>query len=52
MTLGMLFLVIALIFFFLAGTGLGLPEGKATAWGLFALALGILLSGVPLPLGR
>jgi hypothetical protein len=48
----MIFLVIALLFFFMAGTGLGLDTPRATAWGLFSLTLGILLSGIPLGVGR
>lgn len=47
MSLGMVFYVIALIFFFLAGIGFALPG--ALAWGLFALTLGLLLSGVRIP---
>jgi hypothetical protein len=44
--LGSLFFVIAMLFFFLAGIGVLIPNG--VAWGLFSLCLGLLLSGVPL----
>ena len=47
MSLGMVFYVIALIFFFLAGIGTLIPG--ALAWGLFSLTLGLLLSGVRVP---
>jgi hypothetical protein len=47
MSLGMLFFVIALIFFFLDGIGVLVP--RALAWGLFAFTLGMLLNGVMLP---
>ncbi len=48
MSVGTLFYVIALILFFLAGIGATMIPA-ATTWGLFALTLGLLLSGVPLP---
>jgi len=48
MSLGTLFYVIALIIFFLAGIGTGIPN--PVIWGLFALTLGLLLSGVALPI--
>lgn len=52
MTVGMLFLLIALIFFFLAAIEVGLPWQKSVACGLFALTLGTMLSGIPIPWGR
>ncbi len=48
MNIGTLFFVIALIIFFLAGIGTGIPN--PVIWGLFALTLGILLSGIPIPI--
>ncbi len=48
MNLGSLFLLIALLIFFLAGIGTGIPN--PITWGLFSLTLGLLLSGVPLPI--
>lgn len=47
MTLGMVFMVIALIFFFLEGTGI-IGDRKLTVWGLFSLTLGLLLNGIVL----
>lgn len=49
MNVGLLFLVIALILFFLAAAGLVIPTLTGIAWGLFSLTLWILLSGVPVP---
>lgn len=48
MSVGQLFMVIALLFFFLAGTGLLVPYAAALAWGLFSLTLGFLLGNVSL----
>lgn len=48
MNLGHVFLLIALAFFFMAGTGLALPVMTALAWGFFSLCLAWLLHGVPL----
>jgi cbb3-type cytochrome oxidase subunit 3 len=49
--LGQLFFVIALILFFLDGASL-LSAPKLVTWGLFAMTLGFLLSGVAIPFGR
>jgi hypothetical protein len=51
MSLGMIFLVIALILFFLDGIGV-LGQGKLLVWGLFSLTLGLLLGGISLPFGH
>lgn len=51
MSVGLLFVVLALVFFFIAGTGF-LSFPGALAWGLFSLTLGILLNGVNVPLIR
>lgn len=50
MSVGTLFLVIALLFFFIAGTGF-LAFPGAIAWGLFSLTLGLVLGGLKLPFG-
>ena len=47
MSLGVIFYVIALLFFFFAGIGMG--PGNLVTWGLFALTLGLLLGGVSIP---
>mgnify|MGYP001603977775 CR=1 FL=1 len=47
MSVGTLFLVAAVVLFFLAGVGSTLLPNETT-WGLCCLALGLLLSGVPL----
>ncbi len=47
MNIGMIFLVAAVILFFLAAVGSALIPNP-TAWGLVSLTLGILLAGVPL----
>jgi hypothetical protein len=47
MSIGTIFYLVALIIFFLAGIGMGIPNG--TIWGLFSLTLGMLLSGVAVP---
>jgi hypothetical protein len=46
MNVGMLFLIIALILFFLAGIGATVIPSAVT-WGFFSLTLGILLQGIP-----
>ncbi len=46
MSVGMVFFIIALILFFLAGIAV---FSQGVVWGLFTLTLGILLSGVPIP---
>ncbi len=46
MSVGMVFFIIALILFFLAGIQV---FGAGIIWGLFSLTLGMLLSGVPIP---
>jgi hypothetical protein len=51
MSLGTLFLVLALIFYFVAGTGF-LAFPGAMAWGSFCLTLSFLLGGINVPLGR
>jgi hypothetical protein len=48
MTLGSLFLVLALILFALLGMGAAVIP-RAEAWGLFCLTLGLLLTPVPWP---
>lgn len=50
MSLGTIFCVIALIIFFLGGIGI-MPTLFGIVWGLFALTLGIMLSGVAIPTG-
>jgi hypothetical protein len=53
MNVGMIFILIATLLFFFAATGIAIAlVPNATAWGLFCLALGILLSGVPIPYYR
>jgi uncharacterized membrane protein (DUF485 family) len=47
MNVGMVFLIIALILFFLAGIGATVIPNAVT-WGLFSLTLGILLQGIPI----
>jgi hypothetical protein len=47
MSIGTLFYVIALIIFFLAGIGTGIPN--PVIWGLFSITLGMLLSSVAVP---
>lgn len=44
MNVGLLFMVIALILFFLGGIGAALIPNPVT-WGLFSLTLGLLLAG-------
>lgn len=51
MNLGMLFFVIALLFFFADGIGLTTAP-RLMIWGLFSLTLGLLLAGVAIPFGR
>ncbi len=46
MSIGSIFLLVALVIFFLAGVGTGIPN--PVIWGLFALTLGLLLGGVPI----
>jgi predicted phage tail protein len=48
MSVGTIFYLIALILFFLAGIGATVIPA-ATIWGLFSLTLGMLLSGVAIP---
>lgn len=45
MSLGMVFYIIALVIFFLGGVGSQIVPNPII-WGLFALTLGLLLSGV------
>lgn len=45
MSIGTIFLAVAVFFFFLAGVGSTLIPNPTT-WGLCALTLGIMLSGV------
>jgi hypothetical protein len=47
MNVGMLFWVLALLFFFAAGTGMAFVPNPI-AWGLFCLTLGLLTAGIPL----
>ncbi len=46
MSIGSIFMVIALVIFFLIGAHIVAIE---MVWGFFALTLGLLLSGFPLP---
>lgn len=48
MSIGTIFYLVALILFFLAGIGATVIPA-ATTWGLFAMTLGLLLSGVAVP---
>ncbi len=48
MSVGTIFYILALILFFLSGIGASFIPAMTT-WGLFCLTLGLLLSGVPLP---
>jgi hypothetical protein len=47
-SVGSIFILIAVLLFFLAGIGAALIPNAVT-WGLCALALGILLNGVAIP---
>jgi hypothetical protein len=47
MSVGSLFLVLALVLFFFAAVGVTVIPNP-TAWGLVALTLGLLLAGIPL----
>jgi len=46
MTVGMLFLLLALILFFFEGLGATFVP-KAIVWGFFCLTLGLLTGGIP-----
>ncbi len=50
MDTGLVFAMVAVVIFFLAGIDVPIP--KVTDWGLFALALSVLLRDVPLPLKK
>jgi len=43
MTIGMIFYVIAAVIFFLVGIGSSVLGANGTVWGLFCIALGLLL---------
>ena len=51
MTVGMIFYVIAAIAFFLAGVGLTVVP-RSEVWGLFCIAIGLLLDEYDLGLRR
>lgn len=47
MSVGMIFMIGAALLFFFAGVGVTIIPNPVT-WGLFCLALGLLLGGVPI----
>ena len=48
MSLGMIFFVIAAVILFLGGIGMAAIPNPIL-WGVFCIALGLILGGVPLP---
>ncbi len=48
MTIGMIFYLIAAIIFFLIGSNIVAMGGSAYIWGLFCIALGLLLDDIGL----
>jgi hypothetical protein len=52
MTIGMIFYIIAAIIFFLGGVGSTVIGPNPSIWGLFCLALGLLLDGYDFGLKR
>jgi hypothetical protein len=48
LTVGALFLLLALVLFFLLGVGVPVVP-RAEYWAFFSLVLGLLLAGYPLP---